>query len=68
MFSMNGPNGLFRPDIYYAIAIANAITIVVFFYGGGIGIACTITQMGTQPILEPNGNHNRNHIINLRCK
>ena len=57
--------GSFTPEIYYTIAIANA-TAILFYGGGEIGI--TIVKMGVQPVLEPNGNYNRNIVINLRCE
>ena len=44
------------------------ITRLWFFSMQWIGIAIPITKMGVQPILEPNGNHNRNGVINLRCE
>ena len=58
--------GSFTPEIYYTIAIANATAILFYREGEEIGI--TIVKMGVQPVLEPNGNHNRNLVINLRCE
>ena len=44
--------------MYYAIAVA------IFMER----IEITITKMGAQPILEPNGNRNPNRVIRLTCE
>ena len=49
-------NSPFTPAIYYAIVIANVIAIVTLFYRVNIN---RNRKMGTQLILEPNGNCNR---------
>ena len=49
----------FTPVIYYAI--------VILFYGVNRNRNPRYKN-GVQSILEPNGNHNRNGVINLRCE
>ena len=56
--------GSFTITIYYAFA--NTIIIVVLFYG--VDMNRNRIKMGTKPILELNGNHNHNHIINDACE
>ena len=51
--------GSFTPAIYYTIAFAFAI-MIVFFSMAWITVTITIAKMGAQPILEYNGNCNRN--------